>query len=159
MVKWSPKNIKLNKAQQTHRCNPCCTTTTTAVSRSSSRLPHLLLVFFFFACTTECAVDDQDKGVCGEARRPPQLPQNRCDVAVRNASTLTLAAFERLRGEPLLIRGAATHWPAQHRWTRSWLIEQLHNLPTLEPRRIEDQPVPPEVCCHNACRNQSHWIG
>ena len=92
----------------------------------------------------QCAVDDQDKGVC-TAARSPQLPQNRCDIAVRNASTLTFAAFERLRGEPLLIRGAAAHWPAQHRWTRSWLIEQLHNLPILESQRFEGQPVPPEV--------------
>lgn len=61
-----------------------------------------------------------------------------CDIAVRYVSSFTTADFlENFHGRrPVLIRGAAAEWPAQHRWTRPFLKQLLAQfvLEETEPR-------------------------
>ena len=53
------------------------------------------------------------------------LPPNGCDVDA--AAAISLRDFEaEYRGKkPLLLRGAAAHWPALEKWTRAYLLEHF----------------------------------
>ena len=53
------------------------------------------------------------------------LPPNGCDVDA--AAAISLRDFEaEYRGKkPLLLRGAAAHWPALEKWTRPYLLENF----------------------------------
>ena len=53
------------------------------------------------------------------------LPPNGCDVDA--VESISLRDFEaEYRGKkPLLLRGAAAHWPALEKWTRPYLLEHF----------------------------------
>jgi hypothetical protein len=67
-----------------------------------------------------------------------------CDIDVREAGELSLAAFaaEYAGKRPVLIRGAAAAWPAQRRWTRPFLAAALRWTHTLPPGFTGVFPTP-----------------
>ena len=65
------------------------------------------------------------RGDTGAADLLRGLPPNGCDVDA--AAAISLRDFEaEYRGKkPLLLRGAAAHWPALNKWTRPYLLEHF----------------------------------
>ena len=65
------------------------------------------------------------RGDAGAADLLRGLPPNGCDVDA--AAAISLRDFEaEYRGKkPLLLRGAAAHWPALEKWTRPYLLEHF----------------------------------
>ena len=53
------------------------------------------------------------------------LPPNGCDVDVADAISLRDFEAEYRGKKPLLLRGAAAHWPALEKWTRAYLLEHF----------------------------------
>lgn len=91
--------------------------------------------------------------------QPPADVQVPCTVAVEDAAALNGSSLRDFGGEPLLVRGGASDWPAQWRWTREHLAAELGNLSVgpacgertlglflgrrLQVRRLADQADPP----------------
>ena len=69
------------------------------------------------------------RGDDGAAALLRGLPPNGCDVDAIAAISLRDFEAEYRGKKPLLLRGAAAHWPALEKWTRTYLLEQIGARP------------------------------